>query len=467
MEFIGREPQLQTLERQYRRDSGFVVIYGRRRVGKTTLIKEFIKDKKALYFLATKQLENGNIKNFSRVLAEFTGQDYLQDANFSDWEAAFRAFASFAPEQKKVLVIDEFQDLAEINPAFSSIFQRVWDEVLQNKQIMVIICGSLISMMLTQALSHQSPLYGRRTAQIRLGPLKFTELWEHNQGKKTFEQMVETYAVTGGVPKYYEFFANDLPLFENIEQEILKKDGFLYEEPVFLLEKEVREPISYFSIIKCIATGNHKLSQIAANLEMPANRLSPYLKTLIDLNLVEKRVPVTESQPEKSRKGLYYICDHFIEFWFKFVYNYQGELELDNTGYILRKLKRNFIDNHVAHVYEDVCRDLLLQLSQTGAIDFTVSKIGSYWGPHVEFDLVALDEERRQAILGECKYRLQPVDVDVLCALEEKAANIPELQTYSQRYLLFSKSGYTERLLKIAAGRDQVVLVNRTEIMRS
>jgi AAA+ ATPase superfamily predicted ATPase len=169
----------------------------------------------------------------------------------------------------------------------------------KGNNIMVIVCGALSSMMLNQVLSHQSPLYGRRTAQIRLAPLAFTELLAHNKGK-TFDQMVETYAVTGGVPKCYDFFNNEAPLMENIEQKILQKDGFLYEEPVFLLEKEVWEPISYFSFMRSIAVGNHKLSQIAGNLEIPSNKLSPYMRTLMDLNLVEKRVPITESQPQKT-----------------------------------------------------------------------------------------------------------------------------------------------------------------------
>ncbi|MDD2401590.1 MAG: ATP-binding protein [Clostridia bacterium] len=464
MKFIGRISELNTLEREYRRSSSFVVIYGRRRIGKTTLIKEFIENKKALYFLATEQMEKGNIKNFCRALAKFTGQEYLKNANFTDWEDVFRVFVSFEPEQKKVLVIDEFQYLTGVNSAFPSIFQRGWDEILKDRNIMVIVCGSLISMMLTQVLSYQSPLYGRRTAQIRLTPLKFTELLEYNKDK-TFEQMVKIYAVTGGVPKYYDFFNNKESLIENIEHEILRKDGFLYEEPVFLLEKEVREIVSYFSIMKSISAGNHKLSKIAGSLEMPSNQLSPYIKTLINLNLLEKRVPITEIKPEKSRKGLYFICDNFIEFWFKFVYNYKSELELDNVIYVLNRLKNNFIDNHVAYVYEGICRELLLHFCKSKALDFSVSKIGSYWNRHVEIDVVALDEENEQVILGECKYHVQPVDAETFFSLKKKAVGISELGRYKKIYMVFSKSGFTNRLLDIAKQSKDVILVNQAEII--
>lgn len=192
----------------------------------------------------------------------------------------------------------------------------------------------------------------------------------------SFEDLVRLYSVTGGVPKYLEFFQNGKSLFENIEEVILSKSGFLYEEPLFLLGREVREPVTYFSIIKCIAQGNRKPSQIGAVLEKSSQELAPYLSTLIELGLVEKRVPVTEKSPEKSRKGLYHISDHFLEFWFRFVYPYKSELELDNRRPVLDRLNRHFIDNHVSFIYEDICRDLLEQMIVPGADRFFPFQVG-------------------------------------------------------------------------------------------
>ncbi len=461
--FIGREAELKTLDREFNRESGFVVIYGRRRVGKTTLIKEFIKNKDAMYFLATEELETGNMRRFTNTLAEFTKQDYLKNTSFSDWEDLFKLFAYYKPDTKKVLVIDEFQYLVNVNSAFATIFQRIWDEVLKDKNVMVILCGSLISMMTTQVLSYSSPLYGRRTAQIRLSPLKFTDLMK-THSDKSFEQLVEVYSVTGGVPKYFDFFDNEEPLMENIEREVLQKGGFLYEEPVFLLEKEVKELVSYFSIMKNIAMGNHKVSQLAGILGMPSNALSPYLKTLMDLDLVEKRIPVTEKQPEKSRKGLYFVNDHFIEFWFRFVYAYKGELELENTEYVLSKVKKSFIEKHVSFVYEDICRDLLSKLCREGWINFIPSKIGSYWSSSIEIDVVAIDEERKRVLLGECKYHTQPVDADVLFELKGKAEKITELSEYEKVYTIFSKSGFTDRLQELAKQNSSIILINKDSV---
>ncbi|MEE3406189.1 MAG: ATP-binding protein, partial [Acutalibacteraceae bacterium] len=320
-----------------------------------------------------------------------------------------------------MLVIDEFQYLVSVNTAYPSIFQEAWDEILKESNVMVILCGSLISMMTSKVLSRSSPLYGRRTAQIRLQPLRFAE-FRQAFPDKSFAELTELYAVTGGVPKYIEFFDNDLSLWENVSDVILAKSGFLYEEPVFLLEKEVRETVNYFSIMKAISLGNHKLSKIAGLLEQPTTSVSPYLATLSDLFLVEKRVPVTEQNQEKSRKGLYYICDYFIDFWFKFVYPHRGELEMDNTGYVLKKIQSAFIENHVSYVFEAISRENFAAYCAASNIDFVPSRIGAYWNGSTEIDVVAVDQEHDSIFAGECKYYDKPVPADVYFDLKKKCA---------------------------------------------
>lgn len=464
--FIGRVKELKDLEKEYKRDSGFVVIYGRRRVGKTTLIKEFIKDKNAVYFLATEEAEVQGKRRLLNIIADFIEQPYLKSASFENWEDIFRLLTKYKPNEKKVLVIDEFQYLIQVNSAFTSIFQSIWDEILNNNNIMVILCGSLISMMTTHVLSYESPLYGRRTSQIRLKPLKFTELRNHIT-QRTFEELVELYSVTGGVPKYFEFFHNQDSLIENIKENILNRSGFLYEEPLFLLGKEVREPLNYFSIIKTISEGKHKLSEISSSLEQKSNFLSPYLKTLIDLDLVEKRVPITESSPEKSRKGLYYISDNFINFWFKYVYPYKGELEFGNQEPVIERLKNNFKDNFVSFIYEDICRDIFLNLCAQKRIYFIPSKIGAYWNMNntIEIDVVAVDNTNKKIFLAECKYfENKKVDISVYSALLEKS-KASDFKGYDIVYGLFSKSGFDNRLIEIASTNQNLILVNEDNIL--
>ncbi len=462
MRFLGREQELSALEREYKRDGGFVVVYGRRRVGKTTLIKEFIKGKNALYFLANEESDRQNLNKFTEKVAVFTQQPHLAGSRLESWQSAFRMLAAYQSQEKKVLVIDEFQYLVSVNAAYPSIFQEAWDEILKDSNVMVILCGSLISMMTSKVLSRSSPLYGRRTAQIRLQPLRFAE-FRQAFPNKSFAELTELYAVTGGVPKYIEFFDNDLSLWENVTDMILAKSGFLYEEPVFLLEKEVRETVNYNSIMKAISLGNHKLSKIAGLLEQPTTSVSPYLATLSDLFLVEKRVPVTEQNPEKSRKGLYYICDYFIDFWFKFVYPHRGELEMDNTGYVLKKIQSAFIENHVSYVFEAISRENFAAYCAAGNTDFVSARIGAYWNGSTEIDVVAVDQEHDSIFSGECKYYDKPVSADVYFDLKKKCGGVPEFQGKHIVYGIFSKSGFEQRLLDAAKENPDLYLFDQGE----
>ena len=457
MKFIGRKNELERLEKEYKREVSFVVVYGRRRVGKTTLIKEFIKDKKALYFLAGEETDRQNLDNFTEKLRNFTVNSILDGARYEHWRNAFGAFADSFPDEKKVLIIDEFQYLVSSNPAFPSIFQQIWDEVLNDRNVMVILCGSLISMMTSQVLSHSSPLYGRRTAQIRLQPLSFEE-FSLAFPDKSFSERAELYSVTGGVPKYIEFFMNDDNLWENIVENILDKSGFLYEEPIFLLEKEVRETLNYFSIMRAISLGNHKPAEIATVLEQKSTALMPYLTVLIELHLVERRIPVTETNPEKSKMGLYYINDHFMDFWFKFVYPNRGELEFGNTNYVLEKIKRNFIDNHVSFVFEDISREYFMSLCRSHTVEFMPSKIGSLWNKHDQIDVCAVDEESKTVFLGECKYYEKSVPADVYFDLVKKTGNFPAINAYKVKYGVFSKSGFEQRLSDLEKENETLML---------
>lgn len=471
MKFLGREKEILDLEKEYARDGGFVVIYGRRRIGKTTLIKQFIKSKTAFYFLATKEVESQSMKRFAGVIARTTGNSVMQKAAFSDWLDLFQAVADYKPNEKKVLVIDEFPYLVKVNDSFPSILQNAWDEILKDSNVMLILCGSLISMMKKHALSYESPLYGRRTAQMRIAPLPFTTVYENQ--KLSFEEAAEQYSITGGVPKYMEFFSDGQPLYEQIKENVLSKNGFLYEEPNFLLTDEVQVPTNYFSIIKVIADGNHKLGTIAGILGLETSALTPYLKTLSELGFIEKQVPVTERNAEKTRKGLYFISDNFLRFWFRYVYPYKGELELDNTQISLDELDKDFKEKFVAFAYEDICKEIFARLCSDNAIDFTPSKIGSYWlndkSGNTQIDVMAVDTVNKRLFAGECKYHNQPIDADVYFELVKKVDNSSEIKSafkgYTVIYGVFSKSGFTSRMTDISNSNPNLFLINETSIV--
>ncbi len=456
-EFVNRENELEFLNRQYaREESSFIIIYGRRRVGKTSLIEKFIKDKPFIYFLASEEPEYQNITALKNLIAECTDNELLEEIKVDNWDILFKTLSQSILNKRLILVIDEFQYLGKTNAAFPSIFQRIWDTLLKDKNIMVILCGSLIHMMESQALSYNSPLYGRRTGQIKLKQIEFKHYHKFFDNLK-YKDLIEFYSVTGGVPKYIEMFNGKLDLFDQIEQNILDKKSFLFEEPIFLLQNEVNEIGSYFSIIKSIAAGNHKLGNISTDLEIKQTSLTKYLKTLINLDILEREVPVTEKNPEKSKMGLYRIKDNFLNFWFKFIYPEKAKLEISETKYVLEKIKHNFFDNHVSYVYESIC------ISEMWFMDnLNFNKIGRWWNGKSEIDIVAFDSTGNDIIFGECKYRVEPMDVDVFYALlNKKEQVIWNNEDRKEKFILFSISGFTNRLRELSNSRDDLLLFEK------
>ena len=463
--FVDREQEMETLLNEYERSgSSLVVLYGRRRVGKTTLISEFIKDKNALFFLASEESETQNCAAFKEKAADFIDNDLLRNADVKSWDTIFKTIMDAHHDSKPVIVLDEFQYLGKSNSAFPSIFQRIWEEILKNQEVMVILCGSLISMMESQTLAYDSPLYGRRTAQIRLRQIPFAYYHEFFPDKSR-KNLIEMYAVTGGVPKYIELFSESRDIYTAIQKCVLNRSGYLYDEPHFLLQQEVSEVGSYFSIIKAIAAGNSKLSAIASVLEIKATSLTKYLKTLIDLDILEREVPITEEKPEKSKRGLYKIKDNYLRFWFAFVYPNRSFIESGHSRIVMNKIHKGLVTNHIGFVYEDVCRERMWDLNAEDAWPFHFTKLGRYWDNKCEIDITALDPEGRNLILGECKYWQDAVGLSVLRDLEAKAENV--LWAQSKRkvwYVLFGASGFTDELKEYAASRDDLLLLDDQDV---
>lgn len=461
--FVNRKNELACLESQYNStESSFVVLYGRRRVGKTALIVEFLKThSNSIYFLATEESEPQNLNYFKSQVADFTGNELLKTATV-DWQTVFKALIDYKTETKKVIAIDEFQYLGISNSAFPSILQKIWDTILKDANIMLIICGSLVSLMKSQTLDYSSPLYGRRTAQINLKPIPYKYYHEFYDTKPD-DNLLPFYAVTGGVPKYIEMFQGYVKedFYKAIEDNILNEHSFLFEEPYFLLQKEVTEIGSYFSLIKAISMGNHKLSDIAANLELKQTGLTKYLKILMDLNLIERDVPITEKYPEKSKSGLYRITDRFITFWFKFVYPFRSFLERGEKEYVLEQIKKGFVQNYLSFVYEEICREKMWDLSSKGIWDFRFERVGRYWGGKIgEIDIVVIGEKSNAIILGECKYSSSPKGLSVLHELQKKKDAMQKLTNANDvRYIIFGASGFTQGLIEEASKDNTITLI--------
>lgn len=461
--FIDRIDELNTLENEYNRtDASFVIVYGRRRVGKTALISEFLSrhDCFKLYYLATQESEEQNLKAFRTLASEFLGNDLIKDSN-ADWLKIFSLIAEYPTDKRKIIVIDEFQYIGKAAPGFPSIIQKVWDTLLKDSDVMLILCGSLVTLMKQQTLDYSSPLYGRRTAQIKLKQIRFPFYQDFYSGKNENE-LIPFYAVTGGVPKYIETFRDSESVEEGIENYILNQQSYLYEEPYFLLQNEVSEIGSYFSLIKAIAMGNTKLSDISSYLGIKQTNIPKYLKTLMDLDLVEREVPVTENNPEKSKSGLYRITDNFIAFWFKFVYPYRLFLERGEKEYVLEQIKKMFVQNYVSFVYEDICREKMWEYSANNLWNFRFDRLGRYWGQVCgETDILALDTIGNNMIIGECKYSESAKGLTVLHSIREKAAALEKKTNCKcQSYIIFSTSGFTKGLEEESERDSSIILVD-------
>lgn len=456
--FIDRKDKMQTLDQEYQRQgASFVPVYGRRRTGKTTLLKEFCKGKPYVYFLAVEESEQENMKMFASVAAKSLNIPFLADMN--SWESIFRVmFSSINETRKIIIVVDEFQYIGKDNPSFPSVLMRIWDMFLQEQNVMLVLCGSLINMMYDQVLNYNSPLYGRRTAQIRLGQIPFKYYSEFCPEFSETECM-EHYSITGGVPKYIEIFSKKKDIFSAINVNLFNTDAFLYAEPEFLLQKEVGSGAvgSLLSILRVIASGNHRMSKIATAAGIKQTSLSRVLAMLEKLDLIKREVPITEEMPEKSKKGLYFIKDNFIEFWFKFVYPYRSFIESGQLEYIQEKLKANFVDNHLSFVYEEICRDKMFNLAVEKG--WEINRVGRWWDKNTEIDVVAYNAMGDNMVFGECKYSVNPKGADVLYALKQKAMSVDwKNGSRKENYVIFSKSGYTDELKKIAETEGNIVL---------
>lgn len=419
--FVDREKELRFLEEHYASNSAeLIVIYGRRRVGKTELCLRFSKGKPCIYFLADRRPEAELLRELKLRMSSF-----LQDVSFAklevrDWAELLQEFWKWKKRGRVTIILDEFPVLIEGDRAVPSIFQRAWDLNLKDKDVMLILLGSSVGMMETEVLDYRSPLYGRRTGQWKLEPLRFIHLRPFFPDY-TCEDLVRVYGCIGGVPTYLLKFDPRKSFWKNCEQRILKKGEFLYQETEFLLREELREPRNYSSILNAIASGAQSYGEILNLTGLDKSILSKYVDVLENLGLVKKMHPV--GFRVKPRKGLYRIADNYFMFWFRYVFTHKVELEAGNSEYVLKKIQQDY-DNYLGLTFEDMATELLTEMRKRALLPFSFKTIGRWWFKDKEIDIIALDEEERHAIFLEVKWSdLSPSDCrKLLRDLEGKAS---------------------------------------------
>ncbi|MBG9988271.1 ATP-binding protein [Aerococcaceae bacterium DSM 111176] len=458
MEFIGRESELNDLEQQYQSNRfELAVIYGRRRVGKTTLIHKFLegKDNKG-YYIGLQSSLSYNLEMLSQAIYRAIGLSERLPS-FQTMTEAFDFLFEEAVNRRIVLVIDEYPYLAESESSVSSELQAMIDKHRHSSQLMLILCGSSMSFMENQVLGYKSPLYGRRTAQYKIKPFTYIESWA---GLKSFdyEQAAVLFAVTGGVAEYLSFVDAQLTLKENIINLYLNPRGRLYEEPANLLQQELREPKIYNDILSAIANGASRNNEIATKIGQSTGALSHYLKSLIELGIVEKWTSVGQKE---GRKSIYVIVDGMYRFWHQLVRPNIQAIELRQAERVYEERVKPGLSDFMGFAFEQMAKEYLESIIQTNQIPFYVQEYGSWWGNNPyeqrqeEIDLLAVGDA--ELILGECKWRNQLLDMSVLKELTAKAKLFPQEK---KSYMLFSKSGFSRELLKEAEEQPDIQLID-------
>lgn len=452
MDFIDREKELAFLEEKWEEPKAqLIVLWGKRRVGKTELVKQFIKDKPYVYFLSESTSETEQLKRFSLSVGRFFKEPLLETRGFAGWEESFRYIKD--KDQKFVLVIDEFPYLIQSNPAIPSLFQKAWDEYWSRSNIYLILLGSSISMMETEVLGYRAPLYGRRSGQWRLEPMTFDSVSNFRKGK-SFEDRLMHYSLAGGIPAYWLQFSDEKDFFENLKDRVLKKGEMLYDETEFILREELREPRYYFALLQAIAQGKRKLSEIVNATGITQPMANKYLGVLSDLRIVERELPVTEEKPLKSKKGLYRIRDEFFHFWFKFIFPRRSELEMGRVDEVLSSIREG-MPQHLSSVYEKVAIELLWKHMDRF---FPFTYIGRWWDRNEEIDIVGINGDLNSILFGEVKWSERPIGIDIYGALKEKSHKVKWGGKGRKEYFcLFNKKGYTDAMVEIAK-KEGVVL---------
>jgi len=438
--FYGRNAELKKLNDMY--GSGqfeFAVIYGRRRVGKTTLIREFIKGKKSLFFAASESTASDNLLSLSRCIGGKSTAPV-----FTDYESALSAVFEKADDERLVFVVDEFPYLAESYRGISSLLQILIDHKKDASKMMLILCGSSMSFMENQVLGYQSPLYGRRTAQFKILPFTFFESLPFFSAYEPEDKAV-LYGVTDGVPEYLSKIDPRKSVRENIIDLFLTPSGHFFEEPANLIKQELREPSTYNVIIEAIAGGASRLNEIATKAGMESNKCAKYLSSLIALGLVCKEYPFGETTGKRS---IYKLEDFMFRFWYRFVF--------PNMSAVVAGLGDSVFDNEVERqinaymglVFEDICKQWLFEQARRNALPFFIGSLGRWWGTNdktrlqEEIDIMA--ERNGEALLAECKWKNANIGVDVLRELQRRSKMF---KFESVHYYIFSKTMFTGELL--------------------
>ena len=451
--FIGRERELASLKEFYEKDGiGMTVIYGRRRIGKSTLITEFLKNKKNIFYTATKVGKNRNLELFSKQVLELL-MPGVENISFNTIEAVFDFINKNIGDDKVVLAIDELPYWAEKDEALLSVLQKYIDTVWQDKNLKIILCGSALSFMENKVLSEKSPLFGRRDSQIKLEAFDYLDAAKFVPGYSNEDKAI-CYGITGGVAKYLAMIDTTKNLDENIVRLFFRKDGYLYDETRNLLTQEFTDITIVNNIVEQIASGVNTLNVIAGKIGEKEQTVLYSLEKLMNVGLIEKKKCITD---EKNKKKTQYVLkDYMFKFWYEFIPKATSVIEMGQGEIYYQKAVKPYLHSFMGAVFEEMCRYYTLKQGITGEYGCFVTSVGTWWGVEnfidknsnikmqsADIDVVALSEIDKKAVIGECKFKNEKIDKGIYETLIRRGKLITAKYKVS-KYIFFSLSGYTD-----------------------
>ncbi len=459
--FIGRERELASLNKLYASNKfEFVVLYGRRRVGKTALINHFIDGKNAVYFMGVESNAKQNLENLSKSIIEYAG-GFEADASFASFQAALDTVFRLSEKERVILAIDEYPYIARASKSLASTLQLLIDKYKDTSKLMLILCGSSMSYMEDHVLSYKAPLYGRRTAQIKLQPFDFEETCRCFQ-HFTAEEKALVYGIMGGTPQYLLQMDDGCSIEENVKNTYLNPTSAIFEEPTNLLKQEVREPAIYTAIITAIATGASRMSEISGKVGEETNVCSTYLKNLISLGIVRKETPYGE---KASKKAIYTIEDNMFRFWYRFVPENASMIARGAADLVYQRIEPHLAE-YMGKVFEEICKQYLWKLLLEGICPVEFISLGRWWGNdpvnkcQAEIDVMG-EQDKTTALFAECKWTNEKIDLAVLETLIERSKLFRYKKTH---FFLFSKSGFTKGCTEKAKELGNVTLVKYADM---
>lgn len=463
--FYCREEELAVMNRRYEKGRfECIILYGRRRVGKTALINEFCKDKPTVYFSALNASAQENLEALSRAVYSFKEPEGIRTPVYHSYEDALDAITAIAGKQRLVFVIDEYPYLAKAERSISSRLQHIIDHAWQEGQLYLILCGSSMSFMEYQVLGYESPLYGRRTAQIKVQALTYRETALFHPELPLQDQAL-LYGITGGIPHYINKLEVENDLDEAILENLFNTSSYLFEEPENLLKQELREPAIYNSIISVVAGGAGRSNEISTKVGLESGVCAKYLRVLLDLGILKKETPVME---KSGRKTIYMIGDNFFRFWYRFVPRNMSVISAGRIRQVYEVAAKQFYADYMGLVFEQMCREYLLRYAQN--LPFLFREVGQWWGTdpqtrrEVQIDLVGVPMEGNEYLIGSCKYRNEKTGTEELELLRRYAAVFRRDGRF--HYYIFSKGGFTTALLEMEK-QGEVTLLTLEDIYKN